>query len=649
VTSSRSSHRRVKREIAETAVTISTAQCHDSTDAIPVGKVELGASVVDPTGLSGIAIHNPRRRLLVSCRSVERAGRQLLYQVNSYIITKGEMDPSDIFTTSRDNKPENKNCTQWMRNLPVSLCTVHGAKSEEWDSVMHVDLGETNGFFTNEDDEEQRILYVSHTRAIDELWHVATCRNMSSLSRFFTRDVASHFSTDLEAWEAGGPDVRSPIFFEPGEKEDLPSSCFKLISITDFAKASNNVWQQPTDERPSVQDVVWRQAPEIRHLPEHLWRLNAANGIFMEWLCLWHMHESATRESILTFLAKILRTYSVNRAFAGAMQFVFDNGSPTEMRLIRQEFERLLLSIDEVPPVDGLYTLLSRAHCRLQPSASVTLRSWDVEQGMRSVGMQQRVHLEESHLRCPVRPTIPHFDSYAGPDSWKLTDVAGLKKRVLDACRTVLEHRSQARTEDKFICLLFMRSVQMLDTSDTTRCDEQAWSTLVTTLQDATMLQDYVQYINDQMPAMHADMSRLRGDIDMTSYQTTCSVDIDVCHVEGDVKLSYVARGFADASSVDGVLEVTSRQGMYREKVQQSHLYASILGKRYIYNYYIENRLLVRRALTEDADDFLRRSGEELVLKRGLPVSGSTRHTIGRACLFSEWSVRPKRVKTENE
>ena len=78
----------------------------------------------------------------------------------------------------------------------------------------------------------------------------------------------------------------------------------------------------------------------------------------------------------------------------------------------------------------------------------------------------------------------------------------------------------------------------------------------------------------------------------------------------------------------------------YKNKVQQAHLYASILDKPVVYNYYIENRLLVRRTRIEPANDFLQRSAEDLVMHHGLP---GLRGKVDRANLVAEWAVRPHR------
>ena len=90
-----------------------------------------------------------------------------------------------------------------MRYLGISRSTVQGAKGEEWDSVLHVDLGEILQHWTTHDDEEHRILYVSpHTRAIDELWHTTVgAPKAFSRTRYMSEEVAAHFRAEREAWE----------------------------------------------------------------------------------------------------------------------------------------------------------------------------------------------------------------------------------------------------------------------------------------------------------------------------------------------------------------------------------------------------------------------------------------------------------------
>tara|TARA_B110000046_G_scaffold127664_1_gene134063 strand:- start:249 stop:3095 length:2847 start_codon:yes stop_codon:yes gene_type:complete len=617
-------------------------------EACAPGKIRLSPGTVDRKDLSGVVVHNPRRRLLVACRNV--AGRrQLLNQVYSNLITKERVDPSLIFITDRDNKPENDEGKQRMRDLGISLSTVHGAKGEEWDSVLHVDLGERLKRPTTHDDEEHRILYVSHTRAIDELWHVAVCApNNMSLTRYVTENVAAHFRTEREEWEEDeGPPVVPPIFFDP--KLVLPPELKdEGLSITEVADKTRTVWE-PTKERPPVQEVVWEHTPKLQRLPKRLFSLNAAHGVFLEWVCLWHMHESATRQDILEFLTKILRNYSVNKPFAISMRRVFDDGSADEAMQVRDYFERLRLSEDDARvSVEGLHAIISAALDRVcAPDTRPALRLSDMQSAMSNVRMQQFVRLDSSPRRCPVRATIPHFDSHTGADSWKLDDVPGLKQRVMDACRAVFSRLSRANTADKFVCLLFMQSVQMLVGGKTEEIpDEHAWRILLTVLQDQRILGEYVEYINGQMELIRADSLALRQHVGVTEYQTPSELEVSVCHVDTDEGASYHLLGRADATSDESVLEVTSRDANYKNKVQQAHLYASILDKSEVYNYYIENRLLVRRTRIESASDFLQRSAEDLVMRRGLP---GLREKIDRSNLVAEWSVRPhKRARDEH-
>lgn len=606
--------------------------------AFAPGKICLLPGVVDRKDLSGVVVDNPRRRLLVACRNV--AGRrQLLNQVYCNLITRERLDPSSIFITDRDNKPENDDGKQRMRNLGISLSTVHGAKGEEWDSVLHIDLGERLNRPTTHDEEEHRILYTSHTRAIDELWHVAMCKpNVASLTRYMTKHIADHFRTEQEAWEEEG--VVVPIFFDP-RLIFPPELKDETVSITEVADKTQTVWE-PTEERPPVLEVVWEHTPKLQRLPERLFFLNAANGVFLEWVCLWHMHESATRRDILEFLSKILRKYSVNKPFATSMKRVFDDGSADEAKQLRQYFERLCLEDDALVTVEGLHAILSAALdrvCTPETRPRPPLYLSDVRSAMNNVRMQQFVRLDESPRVCPVRTTIRHFDSHTGADTWKLDDAPGLKQRMMAACRAVSSRLSRARIADKFVCLLFMQSVQMLVGGKMEEVpDEHAWRILLTVLQDERLLKEYVKYINGQEKLIREDSLALRQHVGVTEYQTPSDLVVSICHIETDECASYHLQGRADATSEESVLEVTSRDANYKNKVQQAHLYASILDKSEVYNYYIENRLLVRRTRIEPANDFLQRSAEDLVMRRGLP---GLREKIDRANLVAEWSVRP--------
>lgn len=620
------------------------------TGALPSGEIRLSPDVVGRADLAGVVVHNPRRRLLVACRNV--AGRrQLLNQVYSNLITRGGIDNSSIFITDRDNKAENDEDKQRMRDLGISLSTVHGAKGEEWDSVLHVDLGESLQRSTTHDDEEHRILYVSHTRAIDELWHAAVCApKVLSLTRYMSEGVAAHFCTEREAWEEeeGGPAVVPPIFFDPRLLVP-PELKDEVVSITEVADNTKTVWE-PTEERPPVQEVVWEHTPKLQRLPKRLHFLNAAHGTFLEWICLWHMHESATRHDILDFLRSILRRYSVNKSFAVCMRHLFDKGSADETRRVRDHFERLRFPESHAgATVEGLHALLSSILDRIctAPESRPPLRLSDVRSAMSNVRMQQFVRPDSSSRECPVRTTIRHFDSHTGADSWKLDDVPGLKQRVLSACRAVFSRHAHASTVDKFVCLLFMQSVQMTIGGKVEETpNEHAWRTLLTILRDQRLLGQYVEYINGQMDLIRADSLALREDVGVTEYQTPSELEISVCHLETDEGASYHVLGRADATSEEKVLEVTSRDANYKKKVQQAHLYASILDRPEVYNYYIEDRLLVRRTRVESASEFLQRSAEDLVMRRGLP---GLREKLDRANLVAEWSVRShKRARDEH-
>ena len=617
-------------------------------DALPLGELPLSSSLVDGDGACNVVVRNPRRRILIACRKVAGA-RQVLNQVYSNLITKQHFSPAAIFISDRDNKPENNDDKKRMRTLPICLSTVHGAKGEEWDSVMHVDLGENLQRYTQHDDEEQRILYVSHTRAIDELWHVAACvPKWSSLTRYMTKDMSEHFCCEREGWEHDGPMAGQAVFFDP-RLVVPPEMRTECLSVTEVSNVTRTVWE-PTEERPPVQEIIWKHTPKLEKLPSHLYSLNAAHGLFLEWICLWHMHENATRRNILQFLRVILRKYSVNRAFANAMQRVFDEGTPQEMASVRREFDILRCVTPEMNPdmdarSEALLRALTLALERIDGIDAQDyrlLRRADVMSAMNNVRMQQFVRPDAAADACPVRQTIRHFDSHSGSDSWKLDDVPTLKPRVLASCRSVFQRLSNASVSDKFVCLLFMQSVNMLEINKKVELkpNEQAWRTLVTVLRDDRVFTGYIEHVNSQMAVLHQDALGLRENLKVTDYQVSTDMEIDVCHIETDESASFVIQGRADAACEDGVLEVTSRDSNYKNKVQQAHLYASILDKNLIYNYYIEDRLLVRRTRTEDANAFLRRSAEALVVHRGLPGS---RQSVDRTSLFVEWSLNVRK------
>ena len=129
----------------------------------------------------------------------------------------------------------------------------------------------------------------------------------------------------------------APVFF--GQPllmvPEMKSEC---VSVTDVATRTRTVWQ-PSEARPPIQEVVWRHAPPISPLPKRFFRLSAVHGQLCEWICLWQMHESATRHTLSLFLSLILRKYSVNHTIATLMQRAYAQSSQAEMAQLRRLFD----------------------------------------------------------------------------------------------------------------------------------------------------------------------------------------------------------------------------------------------------------------------------------------------------------------------
>ena len=612
------------------------SNCAAENAHLPVGDIAL-SNYTDIAKSADMVVHNRPRRLLVACRKVADR-RQILNQVYNSLITKEGVDPARIFITDRDNKPESQDDKHLVRNADISLTTVHGAKGEEWDSVLHVDLGEDLNRPQREDEEEQRVLYVSHTRAVDELWHMASVIDAaSSLTRYMTRELVTCFSTQPEPWEATGPKTTQTRLFELTKPLGPPELKSEMMSVTRWAQSTKTVWE-PSDTRPSVEEIVWKHTPSLPRLPKDLYVLNAVHGLLCEWICLWHMHEGATRHNLAMFLDTILRKYSVNRAFASAMELVFTYGSPEDHSLVRHEFDTLFLNTTK--PVDRLFELITsaidRMACDIKDLAG-RLSIGDVKTGMNNARKQRNVSIVSAVDACPVRPTIRHFDSHSGNDSWKLDDLEGAKQRVIDACRSVLRFNGGATLRDKFVCLMFMESVGMeQDAMCRMITNEQGWRVLLRVLRDTELLDAYIEYMQTHISMLHADAIAVRESTGVTEYQRTVHGSFGgECTATGD-HAEYSILGSADATSTDAVLEVTSRDANYHVKVQQAHIYAGLLNKPRVYNYYIEERLLVIRTRSEPADAFLLRSAEEYIVKHGLPGTGEA---ICRAELFAEWTL----------
>lgn len=615
---------------------------------LPVGDIVL-SDYTDIAECARMVVHNRPRRLLVACRKVADR-RQILNQVYNSLITKEGIDPARIFITDRDNKPESRDDKHLVRNAEISLTTIHGAKGEEWDSVLHVDLGEDLRRPQCEDEEEQRILYVSHTRAVDELWHVASIKDAnSSLTRYMTHELVTFFSHQPETWEAMGPKAVQPRLFELTTPLGPPELKSERLSVTKVAQSTKTVWE-PSDTRPSIQEIVWKHTPGIPRLPKDLYVLNAAHGLLCEWICLWHMHEGATRHNLAMFLYTILRKYSVNRVFASAMELVFAYGSPDEHRLVRHEFDALFLNTTK--PVDRIFELITSAIGRMScdvkdDCAGGRLTIGDVRTGMNNARKQRNVSIVPAVDACPVRPTIRHFDSHSGNDSWKLDDLPGAKQRAIDACRSVLRFNGGAALRDKFVCLMFMESVGMeQDEMCQMNTNEQGWRVLLRVLRDTELLSSYIEYMETHITMLHSDAIAVRESTGVTEYQQTVHGAFGVESIATDERAEYILQGSADATSTDAVLEVTSRDANYHMKVQQAHIYATLLNKPRVYNYYIEERLLVVRTRTEEANAFLMRSAEEYIVKHGLP---GTREAICRASLFADWTIQSTAMGVELE
>jgi len=618
---------------------------------LPLGALRLTPSVTGRYDLSDMVVYNSRRRVLVACRKVA-GSRQILNEVYTSLVTKERVDPTAIFITDRDNKIETNASALRMRRMFICLCTVHGTKGEEWDSVLHVDIGENLRRFSYHDEEEHRILYVSHTRAIDELWHMAVCvPDCSSLTRYMTAGLVSHFQNGAvrDTWEEDAPASVPPVFFDSALSL-APETHDQIITVTEFAEHTRTAWK-PTEVRPPVHTVVWERTPKLCRLPNELHVLNAAHGLFLEWLSLWYLHEDATRHNALTFLQAVLRQYSVNRAFAIAMQFVFDNASTDEKRDVRNEFDRLrTLTDDRYTSSASMFDVMSSILHRIfeETGNRPALHLGDVNTAMNNVRMQQFVRVDPAYDACPVRQTIRHFDSHTGVDSWKMDDVPTLKPRVVASCRAVYKRGSRASVRDKFVCLLFMQSVNMVveDGKFKMASNEQAWRILITVLRDDTTLQSYVDHVSAQLDVIREDALSMRNNIDssVTNYQTHAEVSVHSLHRTSNTASEYIVKGRADATFYDGVLEVTSRDTNFKTKVQQACIYASILDKKHVLNYYIEDRLLVRRTLTEDAVSFLQRSATDLLLSRGLPGS---RERVDRGNMSSEWSITVRKRSRE--
>lgn len=590
------------------------------------------------TGGDAFTLHikNPPRRILVACREV-RGKRGVLHDVYLHLLSKNYEKPDTMFLTDRDNMPTNQIDKTRMRGINLLLKTVHGAKGDQFDSVLHIDLGESiwNPFRLHSDNpEEHRILYVCHTRAIDELWHMAMCKpRESTLTRYMTPELVGHFQPVQETWESDAPSV-DPVYFDP-DKNVEPELCEGVpLSVSRVAEKTKTVWEPGADFRPPVMRVVWSRTPKLSRLPSELHMMNAAHGQLCEWICLWHMHESSTRLSLTIFLDAVLRKYSVNKAFATAMHHVFAAGSDEQRLAVRAAFDEARQSPSQASA--GVLFDAIRTACDACDGKLIRLRQADVAAGIENVRHQRTVQVDPDSAICPVRHTVRHFDSYTGMDTWKLDDSVFLKERVIAACRAVRDKLGQATLKNKFICQLFLQAVGLKTEGAQMQRDSSSWSVLLVVLKDEKVLNSYLAYMESQLPNIEADAADLRG-IGMTTYQKAVSGCIVVTHRETGNCGSYALDGVADGASDSAVLEVTSRTGNYKTKVQQAHLYASLLDASNVYNYYVEERMLVCRTRTEKATSFLNRTAEDLLASYGLP--GLENKPMLRTTLLADWNI----------
>jgi hypothetical protein len=132
-------------------------------------------------------------------------------------------------------------------------------------------------------------------------------------------------------------------------------------------------------------------------------------------------------------------------------------------------------------------------------------------------------------------------------------------------------------------------------------------------------LQKYLEYLERILPDLTEDALQIHKFVNVNHYQTCTRKTISFIRDEEEEKFEYHMIGFADATGDDCVLEVTSRENNAKMKIQQGFIYSASFGKKYVYNYYVESRKLVRRRRCVNGDHFLIQTFKEYISQKGLP------------------------------
>lgn len=569
-------------------------------------------------------IRNRRPKLLISCFNRNGTRAAPFMEIKNTLIANQHECMHEIFFTSTENKELTIEEMEEALQKPICFLTVHGSKGGQWDSVLYIDLGENQRrpqFDGHPDQlENHNKLYTVHTRAIDEIWHYVAGwsyggdNKPSSVSRFMTPEVASHFNIVPEDWET--TQCKPVVHFQFTESDHVKNEV-EFVSVTKVSKDTNKAHQSGV----YTNTEILYQSPQLyKELPKKLrHKFNTLHGIILEWFLMWELHKNSTRLKLKILLENVNHRFYVNWEFAQSMNFAWENASLEERQLLFSKFEICREQKGKQNISEFRNTLLHLVTKYEDNDVYPRIKKPDLQklsEGFGNINYQKDVVLCNDLTICPVRTIIRHFDNKG--DTYTIN--ANLKNKLISACKNLESEMGNAPLMNKFICILFMTCVQVDEIKrKITHPDEANWGTLLDLMTvKPEDIQVYLQFLKELLPSLSEDARKITSITNVADFQVFNQKDIQIESTDTSTTM-YKMVGFADAASQDGILEITSRETNAKTKVQQAFIYAATLGKQYVYNFYVETRKLVSRELVCDTSRFLQDTFYEYILKNGLP------------------------------
>lgn len=573
--------------------------------------------------INGIII-NRRPRLLLSTYEINSDRASVFSCVlNTLMLEPEHRCSDDIFFTSAQNRELSHAELSEAMKKGICFLTIHGAKGGEWDSQLHFDWGEDLRYAKQDAHFDQKEthnkLYTAHTRPIDHLMHfVAQWKYRSrdsypaTISRYITPPVLSYFQC---ANYHGGTKVRHFEYIPSSPNEQR----IKGISVRSVAEETSvaHKFEVYTDK-----EIIYHNTEHHKQLPSSLKpKFNEVNGILLESLQLWCVHEKQTKYELQLLLNTINHRYFVNADFAKAMCFVWKEASMEEKSLLFDLFECEVKRLNYPNPDQPTFQETFFNLFDYYNDSTVQRPSLEkVRSGLHNARDQSIVLKKDLDL-CPVRSYIKHFD-HNSSDHWSLSspNLKHIKEKIIRACKLVERNMGNAELQDKFLCVLFCSRCIKFDeqSMDITSSKESEWTTFIQIMTDKTnILQKYLEYLECILPDLTEDALQIHKFVNVNHYQTCTRKTISFIREEEEFEYHMI--GFADATGDNCVLEVKSRENNAKMAIQQGFIYSASFGKEYVYNYYVESRKLVRRRRCMNGDHFLIETFKEYISQKGLP------------------------------